>query len=40
MKKVISLNNDWIFCKEGVKENVNLPHRSGAAGSEYHDSLP
>ena len=26
MKKVISLNNDWSFCKEGVKENVNLPH--------------
>ena len=26
MKKVISLNNDWIFCKDGVKENVNLPH--------------
>ncbi len=26
MKKVISLNNDWVFCKEGQKENVNLPH--------------
>lgn len=26
MKKIISLNNDWVFCKEGVKENVNLPH--------------
>ena len=26
MKKIISLNSDWIFCKEGVKENVNLPH--------------
>ncbi len=26
MKKIISLNNDWIFCKKGEKENVNLPH--------------
>ena len=26
MKKIISLNNDWTFCKEGVKETVNLPH--------------
>lgn len=26
MKKILSLNEDWIFCKEGVKENVNLPH--------------
>lgn len=26
MKKIISLNKDWVFCKEGVKENVNLPH--------------
>ncbi len=26
MKKIISLNNEWIFCKQGVKETVNLPH--------------
>lgn len=26
MKKIISLNKDWVFCKEGEKENVNLPH--------------
>ena len=26
MRKVISLNQEWIFCKEGVKETVNLPH--------------
>ena len=26
MKKIISLNDDWSFCKEGVKETVNLPH--------------
>ena len=26
MKKVISLNKDWVFCKEGTKENVDLPH--------------
>ncbi len=26
MKKVISLNQEWVFCKEGVKETVNLPH--------------
>lgn len=26
MKKVISLNKDWVFCKEGAKENVDLPH--------------
>ncbi|MBQ7116966.1 MAG: glycoside hydrolase family 2 protein, partial [Clostridia bacterium] len=26
MKKIIALNNDWVFCKEGVKETVNLPH--------------
>ena len=26
MKKVLSLNDGWIFCKEGVKETVNLPH--------------
>ena len=26
MKKIISLNNEWTFCKEGVKETVNLPH--------------
>ena len=26
MKKVLSLNEGWIFCKEGVKEEVNLPH--------------
>ncbi|MGN0448706.1 MAG: glycoside hydrolase family 2 protein [Acutalibacteraceae bacterium] len=26
MKKIISLNNDWVFCKQGVKETVNLPH--------------
>ena len=26
MKKIISLNEGWVFCKQGVKENVNLPH--------------
>ena len=26
MKKVLSLNDGWIFCKEGVKETVNIPH--------------
>ena len=26
MKKILSLNEGWIFCKEGVKETVNLPH--------------
>ena len=26
MKKILSLNDSWIFCKEGVKETVNLPH--------------
>lgn len=26
MKKIIALNNDWVFCKEGIKETVNLPH--------------
>ncbi len=26
MKKILSLNEGWIFCKEGVKETVNIPH--------------
>ncbi len=26
MKKIISLNQDWIYCKQGEKETVNLPH--------------
>ena len=26
MKKIISLNDGWIFCKNGEKETVNLPH--------------
>ena len=26
MKKILSLNEGWIFCKQGVKETVNLPH--------------
>lgn len=26
MKKVISLNNEWVFCKQGVKETVDVPH--------------
>lgn len=40
MKKTISMNQDWEFCKQGVKEKVNLPHTwngldgQGAAGSE------
>lgn len=42
MKKTVALNNDWIFCKEGVKETVNLPHtwngidgQGGTDGSYY-----
>ena len=40
MKKVLSLNEGWIFCKEGVKETVNVPHTwngldgQGACGEE------
>ena len=26
MKKIVSLNDGWIFCKNGEKETVNLPH--------------
>ena len=26
MKKILSLNEGWIFCKQGEKETVNLPH--------------
>ena len=26
MKKILSLNDGWIFCKNGEKETVNLPH--------------
>ena len=26
MKKILSLNEGWIFCKNGEKETVNLPH--------------
>ena len=26
MKKILPLNSEWTFCKEGVKETVNLPH--------------
>jgi hypothetical protein len=26
MKKTLSLNEGWIFCKNGEKETVNLPH--------------
>ena len=26
MKKIISLNDGWIFCKNGEKETVNIPH--------------
>lgn len=26
MKKILSLNEGWIFCKQGVKETVNIPH--------------
>ncbi len=40
MKKVISLNNDWIFCKEGQKETVNLPHTwNGVDGQGGTDSV-
>lgn len=42
MKKILPLNNDWVFCKEGVKETVNLPHtwngidgQGGTDGSYY-----
>lgn len=40
MKKILSLNDGWIFCKEGVKETVNIPHTwngldgQGACGEE------
>ena len=40
MKKIIPLNQDWVFCKQGVKETVNLPHTwngidgQGGAGEE------
>ncbi len=42
MKKVISLNEGWIFQKQGEKENVNLPHTwnaidgQGATDSGYY----
>ena len=26
MKKILSLNDGWIFCKNGEKETVNIPH--------------
>lgn len=26
MKKIISLNDGWVFSKQGIKEDVNLPH--------------
>ena len=26
MKKFISLNDGWVFCKQGVKQEVNVPH--------------
>ena len=26
MKKIVSLNEGWIFCKNGEKETVNIPH--------------
>lgn len=42
MKKILPLNSEWTFCKEGVKETVNLPHtwngidgQGGADGSYY-----
>ncbi len=42
MKKILPLNSEWIFCKEGVKETVNLPHtwngidgQGGTDGSYY-----
>ncbi len=38
MKKIISLNNDWIFKKEGVKENVNLPHTWNALDGQGAES--
>ncbi len=40
MKKIISLNDEWVFCKNGEKETVNVPHTwngldgQGAAGEE------
>ena len=40
MKKILSLNEGWIFCKNGEKENVNIPHTwngidgQGACGEE------
>ncbi len=42
MKKILPLNSEWTFCKEGVKETVNLPHtwngidgQGGTDGSYY-----
>lgn len=40
MKKILSLNEGWIFCKNGEKETVNIPHTwngidgQGACGEE------
>ena len=40
MKKILSLNEGWIFCKQGEKETVNLPHTEGHRLVILHMNIP
>lgn len=38
MKKIIPLNDNWTFCKQGVKQTVNLPHTWNALDGQGAES--